>query len=102
MEDLSFCAQTKAFGLRPLDEESSSIPRWVSLDMACRRGHLPVKLFIIMNLLLHNFKPSQTVDVVDAFSGKGGISWAFQRRNMRIARLDIALSEKDDSRMHCV
>ena len=64
-----------------------------------RPGRFPVRLFVLLGILTQ-FQADKSIYLVDAFSGKGAISWAFQRRGKKIARLDISLDPRDDASLH--
>ena len=80
------------------DDRSLSVPR--SLPAGPRRpGHLPFRLFLLMSTLQGMFAMlPEPFFLVDAFSGKGAISWGFKQRNRRYTRMDIALDSRDDPR----
>ena len=89
--------------LRDHDEDAASDDSDATQPVPCvqetvgrRPGHLPVRLFIII-ALLQQFSYGEEVFLVDAFSGRGAISWAFQRHEKKVARLDISLNPLDEA-----
>ena len=59
-----------------------------------RPGHLPARLIILI-AMLQQFCCGEEVFLVDAFSGRGALSWAFQKREKKVARLDLVLNPED-------
>ena len=92
--------------LRDFEEEGSAddsdatepIP-YLDETVGRRQGHLPVRLFILM-ALLSKFRGGEKVFLIDAFSGQGAMSWAFQKRQKKVARLDIVLNPDDETLLH--
>ena len=78
-----------------LEEPGETLERPLGSVGPRRPGHLPLRLFLIVQLL-GRFAEAPRVFLVDAYSGKGGLSWAFRKHKKPTCRHDINLDPLDD------
>ena len=80
------------------EPQDEGIPRSLASDGGPRRpGHLPVRLWRLLMLMTTFASMQKPLFVVDAFSGRGAISYEFRRRGHAFSRLDIDLDERDET-----
>ena len=81
------------------DSDATEPAPFVQRTVGHRPGHLPVRMFMII-ALLQQFCCGDQVFMVDAFSGRGAMAWAFKKHEKKVARLDITLNAQDEALLH--
>lgn len=71
------------------------IPRRLPKGEPCP-GHLPAKLWVIIQLLEHAFIMHRSFECADLFAGKCAVSKAYKRKGRKACVLDIELDPRDE------
>ena len=61
-------------------------------------GHLPVRLYMIIQLLQRAFVAPALYDCCDFFAGRMAVSKAYVARGFRACALDMCIDPNDDTR----